>query len=180
MFRAPHLFILFPLLLSESAFSQETENKYLGYPKPGSTPEIFAPDFISTQHAEFAGTFTPDFSEYYFTRRGPFPMGLAQIMVTKNMGDSWSTPEIAEFSSNNYEFEPYVTPDGMRLYFGSRRSPDGIASAGAMHQWYLDKEETGCSEAKLLGSPFFERMVMYPAVSNDKTFYFTDLDGLYS
>lgn len=155
------------------------QDDYLGYPKPGSIPEIFAPDFISTEYAEFAGTFTPDFTEYYFTRRGPFPNGIAQIMVTKETDDSWSTPVVADFSSNNYEFEPFVTPDGMTLYFGSRRSPDGVLPPGEMHQWYLEKGNSDWSEPALLGSPFYEIMVMYPSVSNSKTFYFTGFDGIY-
>ncbi len=152
---------------------------YLGLSKPGSIPVIFAPDFVSTQYAEFAGTFSPDFKEYYFTRRGPFPDGAAQIMVTKRVNDSWTIPEIAPFSSGHYEFEPFITPDGNRLYFGSRRSPDGIAPPGTMHQWYLEKSNSGWSDPILLGSPFFERMVMYPTVSNTGTIYFTGLDGIY-
>ncbi len=166
--------------------SQEISNKdssilsdYMGYSKPGSVPEIFAPNVISTQHTEFAGTFSPDFSEYYFTRRGPFPNGLAQIMVSQKTSDVWTSPKVVDFSSNSYEFEPYITPDGNRLYFGSRRSIDGIQPPGEMHQWYLEKEVSSWSDPKLLGSPFFNKMVMYPAVSNYKTFYFTSLDGIY-
>lgn len=152
---------------------------YLGYPPPGLMPEIFAADFVSTQYTEFAGTFTPDFSEYYFTRRGPFPNGLAQIMITKRVGDTWTRPAVADFSSNNYEFEPYVTPDGLTLYFGSRRSTDGVSPPGIMHEWYLEKHDSVWSEPLLLGAPFFERMVMYPSVSSNGTFYFTDYDGVY-
>ncbi len=186
MFSKKILIIIIIYFINFAVFSQgigrenlTAESDYLGYSKPGSIPEIFAPDFISTQYAEFAGTFAPDFSEYYFTRRGPFPEGLAQIMVTRRINESWTTPVVADFSSNNYEFEPYITPDGMRLYFGSRRSVDGIAPPGEMHQWFLDKQDSTWSEPKLLGSPFFERMVMYPTVSNDKTIYFTSLDGIY-
>lgn len=186
MFSKKILSFIIIYCLSFTALSQEveiknlsTQNDYLGYSKPGLIPEIFAPNFISTQHAEFAGTFAPDFREYYFTRRGPFPNGLAQIMVTKKVNASWTTPVVAEFSSDNYEFEPYITPDGMRLYFGSRRSPDGVTPPGVMHQWYLEKQHSIWSVPILLGSPFFERMVMYPSVSNNKTFYFTGLDGIY-
>jgi hypothetical protein len=186
MFSNKILLIMTIYFMNFALFSQENElryltaeSDYLGYSKPGSIPEIFAPDFISTQFAEFAGTFSPDFTEYYFTRRGPFPGGLAQIMVTRKINESWTAPFVAAFSSNNYEFEPYITPDGMRLYFGSRRSVDGTAPPGEMHQWYLDKQDSTWSEPILLGSPFFERMVMYPTVSNNKTFYFTSLDGIY-
>lgn len=162
-----------------SHFPSDRKGDYLGYPKPGSIPEVFAPGFVSTQYAEFAGTFSPDFKEYYFTRRGPFPQGIAQIMVTKMEGDSWSEPEVAVFSSDYYEFEPFITPDGEKLYFGSRRSPDGIAPPGQMHQWYLEKVNSAWSDPVLLGSPFFERMVMYPSISYDHSLYFTDLDGIY-
>ncbi len=174
------VFILISLLITKGEQNEKIQsNKYLGYEKPGSTPEIFAPDFISTQYAEFAGTFSPDFMEFYFTRRGPFPNGLAQIMVTKNVEGTWSEPAVADFSSNNYEFEPFITPDGQRLYFGSRRSPDGVSLAGTMHQWYLEKVDSGWSDPTLLGSPFFERMVMYPTVSNEGTIFFTGQDGIY-
>lgn len=174
------ILFLISLLISEGKQNDRIQSdKYFGYEKPGSTPEKFAPDFISTQYAEFAGTFSPDYKEYYFTRRGPFPNGLAQIMVTKNIAGTWSEPVVADFSSNNYEFEPFITPDGMRLYFGSRRSPDGVSPAGAMHQWYLEKLDSTWSEPILLGSPFFERMVMYPTVSNSGTIYFTGIDGIY-
>ena len=155
------------------------KSDYLGYSKPDSIPEIFASDFISTQYAEFAGTFTPDFREYYFTRRGPFPNGIAQIMLTKKIGDNWSKPEVVKFASNNYEFEPYVKPDGKIFYFGSRKSPDGVSPPGQMHQWFLENEDSVWSEPKILGSPFFERMVMYPSVSKNKSFYFTSFDGIY-
>ncbi len=174
------VFVIIILMIAKGEQNEKIQsNNYLGYEKPGSTPEIFAPNFISTQYAEFAGTFSPDFMEFYFTRRGPFPNGLAQIMVTKNVEGTWSEPIVVDFSSNNYEFEPFITPDGQRLYFGSKRSPDGVSPAGIMHQWYLEKVDSGWSDPILLGSPFFERMVMYPTVSNDGTIFFTGEDGIY-
>lgn len=81
--------------------------------------------------------------------------------------------------ATTYEFEPYVTHDGMILYFGSRRSPDGVSPPRQMHQWFLKNEGSVWSEPKLLGSPFFERMVMYPSVSKNKSFYFTSIGGIY-
>jgi Secretion system C-terminal sorting domain/PKD domain/WD40-like Beta Propeller Repeat len=170
---------IFLLSIFGKTFAQNTDSDYLGLTKPGEIPEIFAPDFVSTNYAEFAGTFSPDFTEYYFTRRGSFAGGIAQIMVTKKTGDNWSDPEVAEFSSNNYEFEPFITPDGKKLYYGSRRSPDGSSPAGTMHQWYLQKINSQWSDPILLGTPFFETMVMYPTVANNRTIYFTDIDGIY-
>ena len=43
---------------------------HLGQEPPGITPELFAPGIISTKdNIEFAGTFSPDLKEFFFTRR---------------------------------------------------------------------------------------------------------------
>ncbi|MEE4257759.1 MAG: T9SS type A sorting domain-containing protein [Bacteroidales bacterium] len=175
------LAFLFCQLIKCNSIAQPLENRndYLGFPGPGSEPEIFAPGLISTEYAEFAGTFSPDFQEYYFTRRGSFPGGIAQVMVTYKTQDGWTEPERAPFSTDNYEFEPCITPDGLRLYYGSRRSPDGVLPPGQMHQWYLDKINGIWTGPELLGDPFFDIMVMYPSIAQDSTFYFTGMDGIY-
>jgi hypothetical protein len=179
------LTITLSMLLVLSSLAQpengtiKRRSDYLGYNKPGNIPEVFAPDFISTQFAEFAGTFSPGLDEYYFTRRGPFAGGIAQIMVSRKTDTAWTTPQLADFSSGYYEFEPFITPDGGRLYYGSRRSPDGIQPPGQMHQWFLTKENDTWSEPVLLGEPFFSRMVMYPCITLSQRFYFTGMDGIY-
>ena len=45
------------------------QGPYLGQKPPGMTPKIFAPGIVSTAEFEFAGTFSPDGKEYFFTRR---------------------------------------------------------------------------------------------------------------
>lgn len=174
-----YLFLFMVMVVPCKAQHSKSGSDYLGYSKPGTVPEVFAPGFISTEYAEFAGTFTPDFKEYYFTRRGPFPNGIAQVMVTYKTQDGWTNPERAPFSTDHYEFEPCITPDGLRLYYGSRRSPDGILPPGEMHQWYLERNNGVWMEPVLLGDPFFDLFVMYPGVSLDSTFYFTGTDGIY-
>ncbi|MBE0655504.1 MAG: hypothetical protein IH594_17005, partial [Bacteroidales bacterium] len=52
----------------QSDFSK-LRGPYLGQNPPGLTPEIFAPGIISTEQFEFGGTFSPDGTEFFFTRR---------------------------------------------------------------------------------------------------------------
>ena len=159
--------------------AQRDAATYPGGRSPGRIPEVFAPGIVSTVYGEFAGTFTPDMEEYYFTRRGPFPGGIAQIMVMKKTEAGWSEPEVAPFCSGTYEFEPFVTSDGQRLYFGSRRSPGSAEAPGTMRQWYVEREGDTWSTPQPAGAPFIDRMVMYPSITADGTFYFTDMDGIY-
>jgi PKD repeat protein len=159
--------------------SDTVEADYIGQEKPGSSPEVFAPGMISTEDAEFAGTFSPDFREYYFTRRPTTQSGTNTIFVTRKVEDQWTEPEVAPFSGTYFDFEPHIRPDGGRLYFGSMRPFEGTGPPIDMHQWYLEKTATEWTEPQPLGSPFVERFVMYPSVTNSGDIYFTGDDGIY-
>jgi len=38
---------------------------YVGQNPPGSTPKVFAPTGLSTEHRDCSGFFTPDMKEFY-------------------------------------------------------------------------------------------------------------------
>ena len=160
-------------------YAQDSTGVYCGFPKPGSTPEKFAPGFICTGEIEFSGTFTPDLTEYYFTRRGTASTSLARIMMTQKTDSGWTAPEVASFASSYFEFEPFITPDGGRLYYGSRRSPGSGIPAGTLQQWYVDREVGGWSEPVVMGEPLYSTMAMSACVAADRTFYYTSYDGIY-
>ena len=100
---------------------------YLGYKPPGMTPEVFAPGIISKEDTqEFAGTFSPDGKEFFFTRRPEYDDFQAQrIWFTREINGIWTEPEPAPFSEDCMELEPFISPDGQRLYFGSSRPLPG-------------------------------------------------------
>ena len=85
-------------------------------------PQLFAPDVVSTDQREYGISFTPDGREAYFTRRSR--RGPAQIFVTTFDDGSWSQPELAPFSSEQDE-APFITADGSRMLFSSRRPVQG-------------------------------------------------------
>jgi len=147
---------------------------YLGQKKPEKNPEIFAPGIVSTSGKEFAGTFTPDGKEFYFTRSGGVQhLNTNTIMVTKIVNEKWTEPEIASFSGQYFDFEPYITPDGKKLYFGSRRPVNENRDATKLHQWYLERSLTGWSGPKLIEAPFVDLPVMYISVAKNKNLYFS-------
>ena len=90
---------------------------------PCSTPCLFAPGVISTDADEFRFVFSNDAKEAYVTRRADG--GVQRIFVTRYVNGQWTAPTIAPFSTDIDE-EPYVSADGQRLIFSSRRPmPDG-------------------------------------------------------
>ena len=88
-------------------------------------PTLFAPGVVSTQGAnEYGITFSPDGREAYFTRSLGGRRGRPQILVTRFADGAWSEPVPVPFSTG-WEETPFLTPDGRRLLFSSRRDVPG-------------------------------------------------------
>ena len=105
-------------------------------------PTIFAPGVISTGLREYGIAFTPDGSEAYFTRRPR--RGPAQIFVSRFSEGSWSEPVPAPFGSDRDE-APFITPDGERMLFASRRPMQGSWDRSD-NIWTMDRTEEGWSD----------------------------------
>jgi hypothetical protein len=143
---------------------------YLGQKPPGIKPEIFAPGLVSTKdNIEFAGTFSPDLKEYFFTRRknGTFDNRIYHVKFENN---KLTKPILAPFSYNCFEFEPHISPNGQLLYYGTKRPLDnsGILARGT-NIWVVKKTSKGWSEPEYPGPPFDE--AMFVCVSDDGTIY---------
>jgi len=139
--------------------------RYMGQKQPCLRPEIFSPGIVSTDKDEFGITFSPDGKELYFTRGVDVHIGkniynINTIMVAKLINNKWTEPEAAFPTDQYFDFEPHISPDGKRLYFGSNRPLLGEKQSTGLHQWVLEKTDTGWSEPKPLGSPFVDIFVM--------------------
>ncbi|PKI14381.1 hypothetical protein CXF71_17255 [Colwellia sp. 12G3] len=131
------------------------EGPYLGQKPPGLTPEVFAPGFVSTEHRDGNGFFTPDMREFYFTRKN-------------NKTKKWS---LVTFKSKNNQWHesvvgprvgrPFISPDGKIMHLGNK---------------YMERTSNGWSEVKSLG-PMFEREdwgIMRLSASAKGTYVFDD------
>jgi hypothetical protein len=157
----------FPVLMGE----------YLGQQPPGLTPEIFAPEIISTGLYERDVAMTPDGTEFYY---GLMFSNYATIMVTKLENGKWTEPHVVSFASDMkyFYFEPCITPGGKKFLFLSTRPPEGQeAKPGWTHQniWAVDRQQDeSWGEPYDIGSPInTEGGEYFPSVTNDGTLYFT-------
>ncbi len=109
---------------------------YLGQEPPGLTPEIFAKGIISTEKGELNCVFTPDGNEIYLTCRLD---GINTIMTMKQIEGRWSERKVASFSGKYSDVDPYITPDGKRLYFSSKRPLSKSGETKDSDIWYVEK-----------------------------------------
>jgi len=96
--------------------------------RPVRTPTLFAPGVVSTSAREYGITFAPDGREAYFTRRGRGRQARPRIFVSRFVGGAWAEARPASFSTG-WEEAPFLTDEGRRLLYSSRRIVPGWGSA---------------------------------------------------
>lgn len=149
------------------------ESEYLGQKTPGSKPEIFAKDMVSSNRSEHSCvTFSPDGKEVYWSSvlNNEF-----KILSMKIEGNKWTAPHLASFSKNSDYLDdgPSFSPDGKRLFFISRRPIDNKEKAAKGNIWLIEKTKNGWSEPVPISSAVNSMNLHFQmSVSNDLSIYF--------
>ncbi|WP_026208979.1 TolB family protein [Catelliglobosispora koreensis] len=140
--------------------------------KPG-TGDVFAPGVISTDAEEYRIVFDLDGDTAYFGRgQDFFPISReATIMVSRKVNGAWTAATPAPFSGTHSDLDPFITPDGSRLFFSSIR-PVGGAPRSDVDLWMVRRTSSGWSSPQHLGSVNSPSDELYPSVALDGTLYF--------
>jgi hypothetical protein len=138
-------------------------------------PTVFAPGVISDEREQWRITFTPDGKTAYFASSDFFfPFTRQATIYESHLRDgTWSTPVVAPFSGRYSDIDPFLSPNGQRLYFSSIRPVDGVTN-GDIDLWMVERTADGWGEPIHLGpevnSPTADEL--YPSVSANGTLYF--------
>lgn len=145
---------------------------YLGQKTPGIIPELFAPGIISTGMNERGVAITPDGKEIYYNI---YLKGYNFISFVKEIDGRWTQPEIASFSGQYSDVEPFIHPDGSKLYFSSKRPIDKLnTSSKFFNIWVVERNGDEWTEPEPIGPPINgTRDVLFPSVTNTGTLYFS-------
>ncbi|MEH6536702.1 MAG: hypothetical protein V7719_09930 [Psychroserpens sp.] len=138
----------------------------------------FAPNIFSqfTNVRDF--TISAKESEAYFTLLSPFGE-LSVIMHVQKDNDTWQEPKITSFSGQYKDLEPFLSPDGLKLYFASNRpvSKDSTIVKD-FDIWYVQRDKLGAnwSEPINIGAPVNSSLdEFYPSVTYSNNIYFTTI-----
>jgi ankyrin repeat protein len=174
--REGHLEIV-ELLIAKGANKEYTrqtilEGEYLGQEKPGLTPVMFAPGVVSTEKGELNSVFTPDGKEFYFAiQTGRMKW---EIMVMKQENNRWSKPTVTSFSGQYSDVDPFISPDGKKLFYASNRPLEANGEPKKDFDiWVVERIKDGWSQPWNPGSPInSEEEEFFPTVTTDGTMYF--------
>ncbi|WAC03534.1 hypothetical protein N7U66_08665 [Lacinutrix neustonica] len=97
------LLLIFPF----SSFSQHT-------------PEAFIPEIVKQFPNVRDIAVSPNGEDILFSAQSV--MGnLSAIITLSKIGNKWSTPQVASFSGQFFDIEPFFSKDGLKLYYASNR-----------------------------------------------------------
>jgi len=150
--------------------------KYIDPNLPGKKPQRFALGVISQihhfEHCRF--TFTSDMKTACWAdwkRRG-----ISKIFLMEKKDGFWQAPQTVYLQATN----PFLTHDGQRIYFTSKRSlPDG-KEARDNDIFYIQRTKTGWSDRIDLGPNVnTENDELQPTATKDGTVYFSHDADIY-
>jgi len=141
--------------------------------KPLQQATLFAPGIISTSDYESHAAFTPDGRELYFLKLAP-NFSRWTIFVSSYNNGRWSQPQVAPFSGQYQDADPYITADGKHFYFISDRPIEAGGERQSHHDiWVMDKTDSGWSAPRHLPAPVnSDADEWYPIALKNGTLYF--------
>jgi len=178
MHLSTHLCIVF-LAIQIIAVAQEgkrDDSKYLGEEQPGLTPKVFAPGIVSLKERfEYGSTFSPDGKEFFYAVNvGQKP----EIHVIKFENNAWTKPALL-LGHEQYGYnDPFLSPDGKRLFFISDRAVDGKSAKKDIDIWYVERTKSGWSEPVNSGRGInTDKNEYYISFTKNGTMYFSSNGG---
>jgi peptidoglycan/xylan/chitin deacetylase (PgdA/CDA1 family) len=139
-------------------------------------PRLFAGGVVNTSADEYGAAFTPDGRTVYFTKRSA-DRKMEHIYFSRFDAGRWSGQQVAPFSGKRFDKEPFVTPDGSKLFFASTRPVDPAAPARTdFNLWVVERTGAGGNwgDAKLLGAEVnSDTYDNYPSVAANGNLYFS-------
>lgn len=133
--------------------------------------KLFAEGVINSSGDEYGPTFSADGKTLYFAKREN-RKGAEAIVVSRFEAGKWTAPEVTPFSGKGSDKEPFLAPDGKRLFFASTRQATN--QMGRDYDiWMVEQNDKGWGPAINLGPEINTKAYEnYPAVAANGNLYF--------
>ncbi|MDO6812683.1 TolB family protein [Tenacibaculum soleae] len=114
--------------------------------------------------------------EFYFTVES-FAKEYSFIAFSKKINGTWTNPETVSFSGQHKDLEPFLSPDGLKLFFVSNRIDNASSEIkNDMDIWYVTRKSLTdiWSAPKNIGNIINSSAdEFYPSVTSKGDLYFT-------
>ena len=152
--------VFFIFVCAISSFAQlhddiQLKGYYFNQNPPGDTPELFADNILTKSCAlHTSPVFNPELNEIYWSplAKDGCDEKIDEILFMQLIDGVWTEPEVVPFSSTFFDSnDPFMSPDGKRLYFTTHR-PTGFLSFDTDEKvMYVEKDEEGWTDPQSVG-----------------------------
>ncbi|MGG8496296.1 TolB family protein [Tenacibaculum sp. TC6] len=114
-------------------------------------------------------------NEIYFTVES-YRKEYSFIAFIKKENKEWSKPKVANFSGKFKDLEPFLSPDGLKLFFVSNRTQDSKSIKKDTDIWYVSRktiDDEWSKPIRLDGVINTDADEFYPSVTNAGDLFFT-------
>lgn len=147
--------------------------EYLGEPFPFKEAEVFVDGLVDDKHSIQNVIFSQDGKEFYFTRT-TLDSDSSTIFVSYLVNDVWTSPKPVSFSNEFNESDPFITYDNSKLFFTSDRPITTLEESYFDYNiWYVERRDSGWSEAVYLKEINSSEDEYSPSVAENGTLYFS-------
>jgi ankyrin repeat protein len=161
---------------------RDLHGPYLGQTPPGSEPQLFAPDIVSSHRFEHGTvTFSADGTEAFWASSQEFDdsgYSFGRLLSSRQEEGGWSIPTPPPFGTTPRLSDdvPFFSLNGDRLYFISGRSHPDLGGR-AERVWYVDRVGNGWSDPEvIMGGPNSLGHHWQFSVSADESVFFSSAD----
>lgn len=134
-------------------------------------PNLFLKGLL-TNKVEYGLTISPNKKTVYFVKTDSFYVSTPKtIYISRKKWGRWSPPEPVKFSDGISDTSPFLTPDGKRLFFTSRRPVDGQAATSS-NIWYVDINKGKAGEPVYLKAVNSDKSEYSPTTDKAGNLYF--------
>lgn len=152
----------------------EYKGEFFSEPVPGSEPLMFAPGVVSTENFVHSGVFHPNGNEFYYTLESA-NYNFGTIMISKRIDGIWTKPVPSDIEGDYREIDPFITADGMTMYYNSNRPVPGVDTLnGSADIWKVERIGDSWGMPIYLGEEVNnEYHNWYPTIAKSGRLYYT-------
>ncbi len=171
-------------MVSIKTFGQPTKSKnnqiFFNLETPGDSAILFAKDIVSYPFMNHSSVSTSaDMDELYWSRWYD-DEGREEIVFSKNIDNKWTQPQKVSFSGIYSDDVPFVSPDGKKLFFLSRRPIQPNSKSTKENIWVVERlDEQGWSEPKPLTQVINSKQLHWQfSIAGNGNLYYSADEGM--
>ncbi|WP_435625793.1 TolB family protein [Flagellimonas sp.] len=144
------IFSFILMIASQALIGQQNNCPYFDLPIPNEVPQDFNPKVLDLNGSFKFNVEIKPCDQIYFTTIS----GNENIYFSKKENGTWSEPKIASFSDPNHsDADPFLTKDGNRIYFISKRPTSPRDENLEWNIWYANNSNGKWTKPQPLPEP---------------------------